>query len=71
MELFHALRESLAMYDKSILDIEPAFREPRAGDIPHSLASIDKAISILGYNPKFDISSGLQKAARWYFENLV
>jgi UDP-N-acetylglucosamine 4-epimerase len=40
---------------------------PRAGDIPHSSASIDKA-KLLGYEPEF--SKGLEEAVDWYWKNL-
>ncbi len=38
----------------------------RDGDIPHSLASIDKAIKKLDYNPNIKIDQGIQEAYRWY-----
>ena len=40
----------------------------RAGDIPHSLACIDKAKTLLGYAPEFSVKRGLQAAAEWYFK---
>jgi UDP-N-acetylglucosamine 4-epimerase len=43
---------------------------PREGDIPHSLASIDKARRLLGYEPEFSVRDGLQKAIEWYWNNL-
>lgn len=43
----------------------------RAGDIPHSLASIDKARNLLAYNPKFDVKTGLAMAYDWYKSTLV
>ncbi len=46
-------------------------REQRQGDIPHSLADISKAKSLLGYNPKFDVKEGLEKAYAWYKDNLI
>jgi UDP-N-acetylglucosamine 4-epimerase len=42
----------------------------RAGDIPHSLASIEKAKRLLGYNPQFSIQEGLKEAVAWYYNNL-
>ena len=35
----------------------------RAGDIPHSHASIDKAKENLKYDPKFNLQQGLREAA--------
>lgn len=42
----------------------------RAGDIPHSLANIDKARNLLGYDPQYSMQQGLQEAVKWYWENL-
>jgi UDP-N-acetylglucosamine 4-epimerase len=42
----------------------------RAGDIPHSLASIDKAKTLLGYNPKYSMQDKGVKARQGYWENL-
>jgi nucleoside-diphosphate-sugar epimerase len=43
------------------LDIQPEFKEVRAGDIRHSYASIDKAKELLGYAPKFSLKQGLEQ----------
>ncbi len=42
----------------------------RQGDIPHSLASIDKARRLLNYNPQYNLKQGLTEACKWYWENL-
>src|SRR6187402_492176 len=60
----------LAEYDSKISDVPIEYGPNRAGDIPHSLASIDKAKAILGYNPKFSLQLGLKEAVGWYWENL-
>lgn len=69
-ELFLYLRENLGELDPEIAGIEATYGPNRAGDIPHSLASIDKACSLLGYNPRFNVRQGIEAAAKWYFENL-
>lgn len=69
-ELFECLRSNLAKYDKGILDVEPIHRESRAGDIPHSQASIIKAKRILGYDPKYSAIEGFEQACGWYWNNL-
>lgn len=38
----------------------------REGDIPHSLADISKAKSLLEYNPLFTTRAGLEKSYDWY-----
>ena len=69
-ELFEFLREELSVFDPCIHDIMPIFGPIRAGDIPHSLACIDKARTLLGYNPQYSVKDGLKLASKWYFENL-
>ena len=69
-ELVENLKSALAIYDPKIMDIEVKYGPNRGGDIPHSLASIEKALNILEYSPKFDIQSGLNEAIEWYWKNL-
>lgn len=69
-QLVAYLREFLGEKDSEILAIEPTHGPNRAGDIPHSLASIDKARKLLGYDPQFSMREGLRKAVDWYWDNL-
>ncbi len=69
-QLFNYLREGLSGFDPAIGDISPVYGPFRAGDIPHSLASIDRARSLLGYDPKYSVKKGLQEAIKWYWDNL-
>jgi len=69
-ELFVALRGALAEFDPEIAAVEAQYGPERAGDIPHSLAAIDKARRQLGYEPEFGVAAGIRRAAKWYFENL-
>lgn len=69
-DLMRYLKEYLSDFDPEISGIEVVYGPNRAGDIPHSLASIDKAKTLLGYDPKFSISEGLREAVKWYWENL-
>lgn len=64
------LKEYLSEYDDEIAKIEPTHGPNRAGDIPHSLACIDKAKKLLGYNPKYSMKDGLREACKWYWNNL-
>ena len=64
------LKEFLSKYDQRIAAVEVEYGPNRAGDIPHSLASIDKAKTILGYNPRYSMQEGLQEAVSWYWDNL-
>ncbi len=69
-ELYHCLRKNLAKFDPEILGISPQYRENRAGDIPHSQASIIKAQRILGYQPKYSALEGFELACEWYYTKL-
>ena len=69
-ELYNFLRDGLAKFDPKIGSINPVYTEPRQGDIPHSLASIEKTSRLLGYNPQFDLKQGLAHSVKWYWENL-
>ena len=69
-ELFGMLREYLCGFDPAIAEIQAVYGPERKGDVPHSLASIEKAKSLLGYNPAFDMKTGLRQAVNWYWENL-
>ncbi len=64
------LKEFLSDYDPKIGNVTVEYGPNRAGDIPHSLASIDKAKKLLGYDPKFSLQQGLKEAVHWYWENL-
>lgn len=69
-DLVRYLKEYLAEFDSKIADVEIIYGVNRAGDIPHSLASIDKAKRMLGYNPKYSLQEGLKEAVSWYWNNL-
>jgi len=69
-QLFSFIRELASEYDESILKIEPIYGPSRAGDIPHSLASIEKAKKLLYYSPAFNVEEGLKEAVKWYWKNL-
>ncbi len=69
-ELFELLRGNLVLYDSEISEIKPFYGDYRLGDIPHSLASIDKIKSILQYEPEFDAERGFKLACKWYYNNL-
>lgn len=70
IDLYDCLRDNLAKFDPQIADIAPVFRANRAGDIPHSQASIEKARKVLGYQPKFDARAGFAAACEWYWNNI-
>lgn len=69
-ELFAYLREDLSKFDPAIAKVDAKYGPPRTGDIPHSLACIDKAKALLCYSPEDSVREGLRIAAKWYFEDL-
>ena len=69
-QLVQLLKDNLAQFNPKIAEVEVLHGPNRAGDIPHSLASIEKAKNNLGYNPKYSIEQGIKEAVSWYFHNL-
>jgi UDP-N-acetylglucosamine 4-epimerase len=69
-QLVHTLQDTLVQFDPKIKEVVISYGPNRAGDIPHSLASIKKAEKLLGYYPEFSIEQGLAEAVAWYWENL-
>lgn len=67
--LFSAIKQALLNNDIGV-DLNPTYREFRIGDVRHSQADISKAKTALGYNPKFNIIDGIEKAMPWYIEFL-
>jgi len=70
LELTKLLKENLGEFDKDILNVAIKHRENRLGDIPHSLASVDKAKELLNYSPKYNIADGIKEAVCWYWKYL-
>jgi len=69
-QLVDYLREYLSEFDSEIAKVEIVYGPNRQGDIPHSMASIEKAEHLLGYKPTHGIGEGLREAVRWYWDNL-
>lgn len=70
-ELIGILKELLSSVNSSVKNIKINYGPSRQGDIPHSLASIDKAKKLLGYQPMYSLESGLKEAIEWYIKNLI
>lgn len=69
-ELVAILKEELSKFDKKIANVEVKYGPLRAGDVPHSLASIERAQKLLKYSPEYSIKDGLKEAMNWYWKNL-
>lgn len=64
------LKEYLSAFDPKIKEVEILHGPVRAGDVPHSKASIDKAVQLLGYAPSHSFATGLKEAVNWYWDHL-
>jgi len=69
-DLVGYLKEYLSEFDATISNIEIEYGPNRAGDIPHSHASVRKAKKNLNYAPQFSLQQGLKEAVKWYWKNL-
>ena len=58
--LYNACKQQLGS------DWEPTYREPRAGDIRHSLADISLAEDLLGYKPTKKFETGLTETIEFF-----
>jgi UDP-N-acetylglucosamine 4-epimerase len=68
-DLYFEIRKNLSSFDDKIEKIEPTYGPFRKGDIPHSLASIEKAKKRLNYSPTHNLKDGLKETVNWYFES--
>lgn len=69
-DLYEMIRNLVGKYDGEAPGIEAVHGPNRSGDIPHSLASIEKAKKLLGYMPTHSVEEGMAEAIDWYRENL-
>ncbi len=69
-QLVEYLKDGLAKHNPVIGNVEIKYGSERAGDVKHSLASIDKAKRLLGYEPLKYFKQGIGEAIDWYWENL-
>lgn len=70
VQLTDMLKKYLSVYDEKIKEVEIVHGPNRKGDIPHSLASVEKAENLLNYSPTHAIDDGIKEAVEWYWENL-
>jgi UDP-N-acetylglucosamine 4-epimerase len=50
-------------------NLQPIYRDERLGDVKHSLANIEKAKKLIGYQPEFSVLEGLSQTVNWYKNN--
>jgi UDP-N-acetylglucosamine 4-epimerase len=69
LELFALLRDAVAGQpgaDPSTATAEPTFGPPRAGDVRHSRANVDRARGELGFRPIVDVRAGIENTVAWF-----
>lgn len=69
-DLVISLKNNLGEYDPKIKEVQVIYGPNRIGDIPHSMASIEKAQKLLDYQPQVSLQNGLKEAVKWYWDNL-
>ena len=69
-QLTSLLKKYLSVFDPEVENVPITYGPVSKGDIPHSLASIEKAEKMLGYKPEFNFEEGLKLAVEWYWNNL-
>ena len=70
IDLVKYLKKYLSLLNPKINNVHVIFGPNRQGDIPHSLASIEKAVFNLKYSPINDFEKGIKKSINWYWKNL-
>lgn len=65
--LFAMIRALVSCQWPEAAERSPVYRDFRPGDVRHSLADISKAGTLLGYEPRYSVQHGLDRAAQWYF----
>jgi len=68
-QLLDILKNKLSEFNEKISKVEITYGPSRKGDVMHSLASIEKAKNLLGYNPLYSVESGLEEVVKWYWNN--
>ena len=68
LRLSKLIKSNLSLLNKNIKEINIKYKEVRKGDIPHSLASIEKANKLINYYPKTSFEEGLDKTIKWFYE---
>jgi UDP-N-acetylglucosamine 4-epimerase len=69
-DLFVEMRSGASRYEPSAAEAELQCAPPRAGDVAHSLASIDRAREVLGYEPAVDVAHGIVRTIEWHARRL-
>ncbi len=71
LELIKLIKSNLSKFENQIKNIKPIHGPISDGDIPHSLASIEKAKRLLGYKPLYNVELGIKESVEWYRKNIM
>lgn len=69
-QLITSIKEAMKREGRDVDNISPIYGPERVGDVPHSLASIEKAINLLNYKPSHMFNEGLNETIKWYLKNI-
>ena len=69
IELYNTISTTIKKLLPNIKISQPIYRDYRQGDIKDSNANIKKAQKIFGYEPRYDINSGIDLTVKWYFDD--
>ncbi len=70
-ELHALIRKELHQRRPKLQVGAPEYRDFRAADVRHSLASTEKIASLLGYAPTHTLHQGMAQAMDWYVQDLT
>ena len=70
-KLYQMIEERLIQKTEGLEKKKPIYKDFRAGDVRHSQANIDKAQALLGYQPKYPISKGMDEVVDWYIKSIL
>lgn len=65
-ELYSLIAARVARLVPAAASLKPIYDPPRPGDIEHSMASIAKITTALGYHPEVSVDQGLEETVKWY-----
>lgn len=68
-ELLGIIKESLRSRNLDVDSIEPVYGPFRKGDVRHSLADISRAKTLLGFEPAYNVGTGMIESIEWYVQN--
>ena len=69
-QLYRIIQKLASKQHPEAAHAKPDYQDFRPGDVRHSLADIDKAKNLLGYEPSHNVQQGLTETADWFIRNM-